>query len=191
VDEERYIRIVPEIEIILAHHISMKALRFIYYLSLASILVWILLSAFLALAPIELSYSLRDSFVLWRLLFIPLAIVLTLCGTLPQTKELMGKIAIVSLTLFAGFIVWVILVMSLFTEMCAYSTVRYLYERRNDHSDKIVVRDYGCGATDSSPASISISRIKYVTHDIMIIKEKGFDTITIDHSQWKKAELAP
>jgi hypothetical protein len=54
-----------------------------------------------------------------------------------------------------------------------------------------VVRDYGCGATDSSPASISISRIKYVTHDIMIIKEKGFDTITIDHSQWKKAELAP
>ena len=164
----------------------MKALKFIYNISLASIVFWLLLSLFLALGPVEIRGGLKDTFIFARGIGLPFAILLTLTGTLIGSGTIFEVVLKVILTLAAFIAIFWIMVMLMFADMCSYNTSEVLFLNKNDSSDRIVVQDFGCGATDSSPATIHISRIKYFAQDIMIVKDKNIDTTKIDQSQWQR-----
>ena len=164
----------------------MKALKLIYNISLASIVFWLLISLFLALGPVEISGQLKDAFISGRFIGLPFAILLTLTGTIINAKTRLEALVKVILTVAASIAVFWIMIIAIFADMCSYNTRTVLFVNKDDLSDRIEVRDFGCGATDSSPATLHISRIKYFAQDIMIVKDKNIDTAKIDQSQWQR-----
>jgi len=164
----------------------MKALKLIYNISLASIVFWLLLSLFLALGPVEIRGGLKNTFISGRFIGLPFAILLTLTGTIINAKTRLEVLVKVILTVAASIAVFWIMIIVIFADMCSYNTRTVLFVNRNDASDRIVIRDLGCGATDGGMPILFISRIKYFAQDIMIVKDKNIDTTKIDQSQWQR-----
>jgi hypothetical protein len=73
--------------------------------------------------------------------------------------------------------------------MCHYTNVRTIFQKKSDTSEKIVLRDFGCGATDSSPATVSVSSIKYYTSHFFIASPA--DTLKINMAEWNRIDQAP
>ena len=166
----------------------MKILKAIYYLSIATLIFWFLVTAILAFSPIEISGHLKYAYPVWRFESISLAILFTLAGSLGRNDTFWVGLMKVILTLIIDAFVVFVMVLAILGDMCEYSERQVLFQNRNDSSDKIVLRDFGCGATDSTPATTSIAHIKYFTPHIFIVKEKYMDTSTIDHSKWIRVQ---
>ncbi|MFN8287627.1 MAG: hypothetical protein U0V74_12770 [Chitinophagales bacterium] len=89
--------------------------------------------------------------------------------------KLMGGAALTLVYLFA-------FTMFLFADMCSYSTRQILYINKSNNERQIVVRDFGCGATDSSPASIHIQEVQTIAGLFMKVREA--DTTALNKSEW-------
>lgn len=115
---------------------------------------------------------------------VPIALLFTLTGTL-KPKDTAGIVILKTLgTVGVAFVIMFIMFMSIFADMCAYYNEDVLYEHKDDPSTQIVVRSFGCGATDSSPASMHVQQLEYFTK--YFIRATAIDTATIDKSQWNK-----
>ena len=166
----------------------MKILKAIYYLSIATLIFWFLVTALLAFGPIEITGDLKDMFQNWRFVSVPFAILFTLTGTLGPDDTFGVWMMKVILTLIIDAFVVFVMIVAILGDMCEYSDRQVLFQNKNDPSDKIVMRDFGCGATDSTPATLSIAHIKYFTPHVFIVKEKYMDTSAIDHSKWVRVQ---
>lgn len=51
-----------------------------------------------------------------------------------------------------------------FIDMCAWTNKQVLYESKKDSQTKIIVRDFGCGDTDSNPPDIEVFKVRYLTN---------------------------
>ncbi len=166
----------------------MKILKAIYYLSIAILIFWFLVTALLAFGPIEITGHLEYSYQTWRFFSIAFAILFTLAGTLGQNDSFGIWVVKIILTLIIDAFVMFVMLMAVLGNMCSNSDGQVLFQSKSDLSDKIVVRYFGCGATDSTPATLSIAHIKYFTPHVFIVKEKHMDTTTIDHSKWVRVQ---
>ena len=117
---------------------------------------------------------------------VPIAILLTLFGTIKDKDKgskivgkVIGTIVLAAVTVFVMF-------MSIFADMCVWTNREVLYEHKNDSNTKIIVRDFGCGATDSGPPTIGIYKVRYFTN--YFIRSTKIDTATIDKNEWTKIE---
>ncbi len=70
--------------------------------------------------------------------------------------------------------------------MCERTTRKVLFQDRTDPSVKIVERDFGCGATDSEPATTDTYKIKELA--FYFILSTKVDTNKIDKTQWTRIE---
>jgi hypothetical protein len=87
------------------------------------------------------------------------------------------------------FILYVVVLFSVFSGMCAWTTHSVLFEQRADPSTIIALRSMGCGATDSGPPAYGTFKITPLTsHFIRVTK---VDTTTLDHSQWQRVHQRP
>jgi hypothetical protein len=118
-----------------------------------------------------------NNFFLIGLLF---TFLFSLTWTLKGTN-LLQSFGIIMLTLLiTGFVFFLIAIAS-FGNMCSYSTGKTIFINKKN-KDRIVLRYFGCGATDSTPASTHVSKIRYFTPLFMLVSD--IDTTKIDRRQW-------
>lgn len=66
--------------------------------------------------------------------------------------------------------------------MCTTTYGEVLYVHKNDSNTRIMLRSFGCGATDSAPNSISVCKVEYYTP--LFIRSTRIDTKKIDKRTW-------
>ena len=117
---------------------------------------------------------------------VPIAVILTLFGTIEKedkgygiTGKIIGTVVVAVATIFIMFI-------SVFADMCTWTNKQILYEHKTDSTTKIMVRDFGCGATDSGPPTVEIHKVRYFTK--YFIRTTKVDTAKIDKSEWIKIQ---
>ncbi|MFN6116403.1 MAG: hypothetical protein ACK46C_11045 [Flavobacteriales bacterium] len=70
----------------------------------------------------------------------------------------------------------------LVTSMCAWSERKSLFVHRKDPERRIVIRDYGCGATDSSPPIVRTFDMVRLNSWFNYVGD--VDTAELDDSDW-------
>ena len=165
----------------------MRLFKIIYLTSIFFICFWILAAILGQFVPIEFTDNqIENTFDSIRLFGFPIAILLTLSGTIKPNDtsgSIGGKIL---LTLFVSGISFFFMVITLFASMCSWTTGKVFFESKQDRSIKIVERDYGCGATDSGRPICKIFKVKNITNYLIWVTE--IDTNKIDKSQWVKID---
>jgi hypothetical protein len=161
-----------------------KVPKIIFITSLTFLSLVILKAIFGHYIPLEFTND-QEELIFDEIRFwgFPIAILLTLFGTIRPKDEAGLIIAKVVLTLMVLGISFFIMVMSIFAGMCRWSNEKELFQKINDPDTKIVLRDYGCGALDSSPATHKVFKIKHITFHFIWVTP--IDTTKVDKRDWK------
>lgn len=164
--------------------------KLIFYFALAVIIFFIYEPIVAAILHLEFSvYSAGERFEEFRFCAIPVAIVCTLAGTLSQSNSYPVILAKILISFFVAGCVCVLLIFFSFADMCAYSKGETWFVNKVNPNIKVVRRDFGCGATDSSPASVSFWKIRQITP--FLIKADIIDTLSIDMNKWQRVKSKP
>ncbi|NOQ72107.1 MAG: hypothetical protein GQ574_08905 [Crocinitomix sp.] len=89
-------------------------------------------------------------------------------------------------TVTVAFSIMVGMFFSFVLDMCVSYDREILYEHKYDPNTKIIVREFGCGATDSGPPSVGIYEVSYFTS--YFIRSAKIDTNEIDKSNWLRIQ---
>jgi hypothetical protein len=162
---------------------NMKLSKLIFYISIFLILFWILAAMLSACLPIECTHKgLVEVYTVTRFYGFPVAILFALCGTVRATDSpLEIGLKVIGTVIVSGISVFV-LFLALFGGMCAWSSGTTLFIHKNDPATKIVLRDYGCGATDSSPPKYALFKERKLID--YFYWEAEFDTLSMDKREW-------
>jgi hypothetical protein len=159
--------------------------KIVSWTSIVLLFIWILTPIFGTFIPLEFSNNhyeyIYDSI---RFFGIPIAIFLILVGTIKRI-DTSGIIAtkIFTAMIISAFAVF-IMFMTVFAGMCDDTTDKVFFENKQRPSTKIVQRSFGCGATDSSPATMKVSQIREITPYLIWVT--SVDTNQIDKSEWNR-----
>ena len=161
--------------------------KIVFWTAVVFIGLWLIMPLIRWLMDLEFATnSFKSNYKEFLFFFIPIAILLTLFGTIKNKDKgliiagkVIGTIVAAATTVFIMF-------MSIFGDMCAWINRQELYEHKNDSNTKIMVRDFGCGATDSSPPTVGIYKVRYFTK--YFIRSTKIDTATIDKYKWIRIE---
>ncbi|MBS1595965.1 MAG: hypothetical protein JST90_16765 [Bacteroidetes bacterium] len=82
---------------------------------------------------------------------------------------------------------WVLMIFLAFADMCSESIDATLFVSKTDASSQIIETDFGCGATDTSPAQINHWRAIKLSPHIYWIREP-VDTAHINTTQWHRIQ---
>jgi hypothetical protein len=161
--------------------------KIIYWTSLVSIFVFVVVPFIGQFTPLEFTNDdFQDSFEQVRFFGLPIVILLTLFGTLKikdSTGKKTGKIVLtICIALFSVFVLF----MTVFAGMCRWTNNKILFENVNDKTTKILLRDFGCGATDSGSPIHKVCKIKSITP--LLICVTSIDTTKIDRQTWRRVE---
>lgn len=159
-------------------------LKIIYFASLATICFCILTTILLKFIPLEFTNSTFDQYRFYSFL---IALPLTLCGTIKQSDRWHIILSKVAGTILITFVAFFIIALALFADMCSWTTAKVLFQKINDPSTKIVLRSFGCGATDSSKPVIKVFKIKEITKNVIWVT--NIDTTTINRKDWVSYQL--
>jgi hypothetical protein len=86
----------------------------------------------------------------------------------------------IGVSLFSIFILFI----TLFAGMCRWTDNEILFNNVNDNTTHIILRDFGCGATDSGQPSYKVCKIKNILPSLIWVTD--FDTTKIDRKVWKR-----
>jgi hypothetical protein len=165
--------------------------KIIYHLVLLFIAIWLLL--FVLISIFNLSFqnpNHQDTFE--ELLFaIPIAIAFTSFRAGFKSKwDYAKKRSFIVTRIFVGvallIFVFLYAIASLGSGMCAWSTHQVLFTKKSDSSTKIVERDFGCGATDSSSPVFTTFQSKEITP--LFVHYTKIDTSKINMNDWYRAK---
>jgi hypothetical protein len=123
-----------------------------------------------------------DSFEQFRFYALPLLLLLTLFGTL-RKKDTQGTNTLkVVTTSIAALFCFLLLFFSAFAGMCRWTTSKTLFYNRKDQTTRIVLREFGCGATDSGKPTYKVSKVITITPGLLLITD--IDTARVDRNIW-------
>ncbi len=125
--------------------------------------------------------SIHTNYQLFLFFTIPAALILTLFGTLKKEDNSVNIGVKVLATLGVAVIVAFVQVIMAFADMCFWTTGETLYVHREDQS-QIAIRDHGCGATDSGPATLRVFQIEPFSP--FFIRTTPVDTLELDLEEW-------
>lgn len=161
--------------------------KIIYWTSLFLIFVFVFVPFVGQFTPLEFTNdNFQDSFEQVRFFGLPLVILLTLFGTLKSKDSTGTKSTKIGLTICISLISIFVLFMTVFAGMCRWTNNKILFENINNKTTKIVLRDFGCGATDSGSPTYKVCKIKNITP--LLIWVTSIDTIKIDRQIWQRVE---
>ncbi len=164
-----------------------RFLKIVYWTSILIPCFWVLTTILGNLVPLEFSNN-NSEFIYDSIRFygIPIAIMLTLTGTI-KSKDTSGSIATkIFLTICVSAFSIFIMFMTLFAGMCDWTTDKIFFENKQNSSIKIVQRSFGCGATDSSPATLKVFKVREITPYLIWVT--SIDTNKINKDEWKRIE---
>lgn len=111
-------------------------------------------------------------------------VLLTLTWTIRKSDEpimIMGKVlatfCFVILLLFIS-------VASAFSDFCTYHTEKTLYINKNDESQQIIVRSFGCGVFDNGEPTTHIHKLNYFTP--YLFRASPVDTTNLKIDIWRR-----
>lgn len=164
-----------------------KISKIIYWVSLASIFVFVIVPLIGRFTPLEFTNdNFKDLFEQIRFFGLPIAILLTLFGTLKHKDTTSTKTMKTLLTICIAVFSVFILFMTVFAGMCRWTNSKVLFENKSDNTTKIVLRDFGCGATDSGNPTYKVCKIKNITP--VLIWVTSIDTAKINRQIWQRVE---
>jgi len=161
--------------------------KIFYWTGVVFIGFWLIMPILRLVMDIEFAtVSIKSSYKKFLFFAVPIAIILTLFGT-EKNKNKTSKIAIkiIGRIIAIGISVF-IMIMSLFIDMCIWTNKEILYVKKNDSNTKIIVREFGCGATDSGPPRVEIYKVKQFTN--YFIRCTKIDSSKIDEKEWVKVK---
>ncbi|MCW3127289.1 MAG: hypothetical protein JWO03_2947 [Bacteroidetes bacterium] len=92
--------------------------------------------------------------------------------------------------IIVSFLVMILMIPFVFADMCVERITTILYRNKADSRQVIVRTDFGCGATDSTPSTITTASAKQLTKNIFMMGG-SIDTMTIDRAKWERVDEDP
>ena len=164
--------------------ILQKILKIVRWTSIIFLCFFGLITILKIFSPLEFANDNSEyTFIIIGFYGFPIAVsVLILTGMIKRRHSL-GFIITKIVLAIVGYVgsVFVITIM-LFAAMCGWTTDKVFFENKQNPSTKIVQRRFGCGAGDSSPATIKVFKIREISSDF--IWATKIDTTKIDKSEW-------
>ena len=161
--------------------------KIIYWTSLVLIFIFVIVPFVGQFTPLELTNdNFENSFEQFRFFGLPVVILLTLFGTL-KTKDSTGtKTTKIVLTICVSLLSVFILFITVFAGMCRWTNNKVLFHNINDKTTEIVLRDFGCGATDSGSPTYKVCKIKTILTSLIWVTD--IDTTKIDRQIWQRVD---
>jgi hypothetical protein len=161
--------------------------KIVFLVSVSTIFILIVFLIVKSLLPLEFANGRQeeryDEFRFWGL---PLAIILTLTGTI-KPKDTGGDIVRkIVLTALVSMIPVFLMFMTALSGMCSWTTNETLFVNSTNTSKKIVRRSYGCGAVDSQSPSYGAFKVKKLPLGFIWVTKA--DTLNIDRKVWIKPD---
>jgi hypothetical protein len=158
-----------------------------YWTSLVSIFAFVVIPFVGQFTPLELtSDNFKSSFEQFRFWGLPVAILLTLAGTIKPNNSPTNKTTKIILTFCIAGISVIILILTVFSGMCRWTNNKTLFNNINDNTNKIVLRDFGCGALDSGSPNYKVCKIKNILPSLIWVTD--IDTTKIDRQIWQRVD---
>ena len=130
--------------------------------------------------------SYADFFEEMRFFALPIIILCSLSWTITKEDKTEIKVVKVVLTIVASIFSVAILFTAIWSGMCAWTTNRILFYNKSDTATKIVLRDFGCGATDSGSPTYRVCKIENISS--YLIRVTTIDTTKIDRKIWIRVD---
>jgi hypothetical protein len=161
--------------------------KIIYWTSLILIFLFVVVPFVGKFTPFEFTNdNFQNSFEQFRFFGLPVVILLTLFGTLKPKNSTTTKTTKIILTICISLLSIFILFATVFAGMCRWTNNKVLFNNINDNTTKIVLRDFGCGATDSGSPTYKVCKIKKVMPSLVWVTD--IDTTKIDKQVWQRAD---
>ena len=167
--------------------------KIVYFGSLTFITILFVVRILLKFTSLEFSHdTYQDNFDSLFFFGLPIAIELTLSRlgfknnlTKRQIRSIILKTTVIAIAFFLFFIIYFFATFG--SSMCTTSTGETLYINSSKKSPRIVKRYFGCGATDSSPATVSISKLQAITPLFVYVTD--VDTNKLDKTVWIRQKI--
>lgn len=162
--------------------------KIVFYGCLATIIFCFALNKFIKHTNFDFANG-GDSFDIFTVFTVPGCILFTISGLfISQTPKINGWLGVrIVGTLILSFFVFLALMFSYALDLCVTSYGEPLFELKKDRSTKILEKDFGCGAYDSTPISASLVQIEDYPLGLIYITSR-IDTNTIDKTKWIRIE---
>jgi hypothetical protein len=158
-----------------------------FSITMSAIVIFIALPAIFQYIHIEFSKTVyRDLFETYRFFLLPMSILGSLYWTVSSGHSITRKTIVLVITIVATFFSIIVLSGTVLSGMCGWTNISVLFENNKHSSQKIVRRDFGCGATDSEGPSPSVYKLQELTP--FFIRATLIDTSKIDRNEWKKLD---
>ncbi len=161
--------------------------KIIYWTSLVLIFIFVIVPFVGQFTPLEFTNAnFQSLFEQFRFFGLPPVILLTLFGTLKAKDSSATKTTKIVLTICVSLFSVFILFLSIWAGMCRWTNNKVLFTNLNDKTTKIVLRDFGCGATDSGSPTYKVCKIKTILPSLIWVT--GIDTTKIDRKIWQRVD---
>ena len=159
----------------------------LFWMAIFFIVSFIALPLILKLAFLEFTNdAIKSRYESARLYLLPLSILLTLCGLIGVNKSRSNIEARIGLTVLAAFASFIFLCIRIFAGMCGWTDERIMFTKATDPNSQIILRGYGCGATDSGYPTYRSFKVKKVAPYLNSVV--GIDTAQLDKSVWMRID---
>jgi hypothetical protein len=166
-----------------------KFVKIVRWSSIIFLCLWVLIPVLGGFVPLELRRHSTIEYIYEWIYFhgFPIAAILLTLTWIKRKDRLSLFMAKIILAICVAVISGIIAGIVLFSDMCAWTTRKTLFENKQNSSIKIVLRSYGCGATDSSYPTYETFKIREITSDI-IWGATEIDTNQINKNEWRRIE---
>ena len=161
--------------------------KIIFWTSVTFIFFLVIVPFVAQFTPLEFTDGkLRNSIEQFRFFGLPVIILLTLFGTLKSKDRPEIKIAKVVLTIVVSATPVLIFFAIAFGGRCHWTESKTLFEKNNEKTTKMVLREFGCGATDSGRPTYKVAKVKKVYPALIWVTD--IDTTKIDRNTWQRID---
>lgn len=161
--------------------------KIIYWTSLTLIFIFVIVPFVGQFTPLEFTDdNFQNLFEQFRFFGLPVVILLTLFGTLKTKDSTATKTTKIVLTICVSLLSIFILFISIWGAMCRWTNNKVIFNNINDKTQKIVLRDFGCGALDSGSPTYKVCKIKTIRPSLIWVT--GIDTTKIDRQIWQRVD---
>jgi hypothetical protein len=149
--------------------------------------IWVLIMILIQVLDLEfVAFEYEVYYLIFKSYTLPFALILFLIASLSRDENGIRVFIKFSIIILICIISFYTSIFFMFLNMCSYSTGDILYVNKENNKIVIAERSFGCGATDSSPATLSIEKIEPFA--FFFIRAVNCDTTKINKEKWERKD---
>jgi hypothetical protein len=153
----------------------------IFILAILVLILWLGFPFYLVAKDYQLKQPWKHSLETSRIYMVPIAIMFTLFKTLKRSDDEESEGWKVGITCFFAIVFMIGLTLVIISP-CSSSVGKTLFTKRDNPKVRIVISHYGCGATITTPNTVSVVQIENISDKFERITD--IDTTTLDPIAW-------